>query len=486
LAPDAELKYAANMAKGEAGWDLLKKLFIGMDTPARIRDAIQKAERDYFTPDVTERQARYLKTLLAGGKIDILAPQWTAFIVPRLGAILGVAEAALEEAQHLAGEERSSAQTEFWTKMVLLFAAAAVGIGLIVLISRRVTGPLVVMKERMMALAQGNLDVVAPYRDRSDEIGALGQAMEVFRNNMAEAERLRGQQSEQEQRMADQRRADLNALADQFNLAVGGIVEQVASTATELQSAAQMLTGAAEQTSKQSASVAAASSEASANVGSVASATEELSASVVEISRQVGQSAAIAAKAVDEAHHTNERVKGLATAADKIGSIVELINQIAGKTNLLALNATIEAARAGEAGKGFAVVASEVKQLADQTGKATAEISAQIGAMQSASADAESAIHGIGTTIETMSDIAAQISGAIDGQEAATNEIARSVREASRGTELVSSNIGGVSQAASESSAASARVLNSASELSRHSEVLRREVAKFLATVRAA
>jgi methyl-accepting chemotaxis protein len=483
---DAEMKYAANMAKAEAGWELLTKLFSGVETPPRLVQAMERGTREYFTPDVVGRQGRYLKTLLTGGTIDMTSPQWTAFIVPRLGALLGVAEAALEVAQQRTQEEISRAQSEFWIQVALLCAAAVIGGVLILLISLRVTRPLIIIKESMMTLAQGNLDVTAPYTDRHDEIGALGKTMEIFRNNMAEAERLRGQQAEQERRTAEQRRADLNALADGFNLAVGGIVEQVASTATELQSAAQLLTGAAEQTSKQSASVAAASTEASSNVGSVASATEQLSASVVEISRQVGQSATIAAKAVDEANHTNEQVKGLASAADKIGSIVELINQIAGKTNLLALNATIEAARAGEAGKGFAVVAAEVKQLADQTGKATAEISAQIGAMQNASTDAANAIHGIGATIETMNDIAAQISDAVDSQEAATNEIARSVREASRGTALVSSNISGVSQAASESSSAAARVLSSASELSRHSTVLRSEVAKFLSTVRAA
>jgi len=483
--PEVEQKYIASIAKAEFGWATVKKFFPGSTMPPRLREALEKGDRLYIDRVVAE-QTRLLKLLLAGGKPEIGASQWRPVVDAGYAAILGVADTALELAREHAQGDRSRAGAALWTQSALLGLAVVVGLGLNLLVSGRVTRPLIIIRDRMAALAGGNLDIDAPYTDRGDEIGGLAKTMATFRDTMAETERLRRDQVEQEKRQAETRRAELQMLADRFNAAVGGIVEKVAATASELQAAALTLTASAEHTSQQSISVAAASTEASSNVASVASATEELSASVVEISRQVGQSAAIASKAVTEAGQTNERVKGLAFAADKIGSIVELINQVAGKTNLLALNATIEAARAGEAGKGFAVVAAEVKLLADQTAKATAEISAQIGAMQDASSNAADAIQGIGATIESMNDIAAQIANSVSMQGEATGEIARSVREASRGTAAVSSNISGVSQAASESNAASARVLASASELSREAELLRAEVAKFLNTVRAA
>ncbi len=483
---DVVTRYDAAFRTSEAYWGVIKNILSGVNVPASVRDALAKAERDYYNPEFKARQHKMLTSALAGGPTEVDATTWTNEVVPRLASVLAVADRALDFAREFAGEEYSDAQRKLWLQLGLLAVALLFAATTMLLVTRRVTRPLRVIENRMSRLAAGDLDVDVPFTERGDEIGALGRTMATFRANMAEAEQLRRSRSEQDRIAAERRRVEMNDLADRFDQAVGGIVNKVATAATGLQSSAQTLSASAEQTAAQSTSVASASEEASSNVASVASATEELSSSVGEIARQVAQSAEIARKAVAEAEQTDARVKGLAAAADRIGSIVGLINEIAGKTNLLALNATIEAARAGAAGKGFAVVAAEVKQLADQTGKATAEISAQIGSIQEATADAATAIQGIARTIETMNAIASTISTAVDGQGAATTEIARNVQEASRGTAMVSQNITGVTEAAAASSTTSSEVLNAASELRRQAEDLRAEVARFLGSVRAA
>ena len=196
---------------------------------------------------------------------------------------------------------------------------------------------------------------------------------------------------------------------------------------------------------------------ASNNVGTVAAAAEELSSSVAEISRQVARSSEIASKAVGDAERTNATVQALSTGAEKIGEVVKLIHSIAAQTNLLALNATIEAARAGESGRGFAVVASEVKALANQTAKATEEISAQVAAMQASTSDAVAAIGGITQTIAQMSEITAGISASIEQQGDATREIARNIQSVAAGSSEINANIGSVTSAAAATGKAASR-----------------------------
>jgi len=371
--------------------------------------------------------------------------------------------------------------------MLIAFGLAVVVVsGVSFLIGRSVSKALSAMVRAMTSLASGDFAVAIPSLGRKDEVGEMAGAVQVFKTNMIETDRLRAEQLEIEQRQLQQRKADMNKLADAFEGAVGEIVELVSSAATELEASANTLTKTAERSQELATVVATASEEASTNVQSVASASEELTTSVNEISRQVQESSRVANEAVDQAQKTNGRVGELSKAAARIGDVVELINTIAGQTNLLALNATIEAARAGEAGRGFAVVASEVKALAEQTAKATGEISQQISGIQAATQDSVGAIKEIGDTIGRMSEISSTIAAAVEEQGAATQEISRNIQHAAQGTSQVSSNITNVQRGASETGSASAQVHSAARSLSSESNRLKLEVDKFLNSVRAA
>ena len=361
-----------------------------------------------------------------------------------------------------------------------IIAITAVGF----LIARGIANPIVGMTGTMGILADGNLEVEIPSRDRTDEIGEMAEAVQIFKDHAIEVKRLESEQKANEERAAREKHEMMVKMANDFENSVGGVVQSVSSAATEMQSSATALSATAEETERQSTTVAAASEQAATNVQTVASAAEELSSSISEISRQVAQSTQISATAVAEVEGANAQVQGLANAANKIGEVVALITDIADQTNLLALNATIEAARAGEAGKGFAVVASEVKNLANQTAKATEEISNQIGGIQGATEDAVQAIGSIGGIINQMNEIASTIASAVEQQGAATQEIARNVEQASQGTAEVSSNITGVQQAAGETGQSADQMLSAAKELSQQSELLRGEVDQFLANVR--
>ena len=369
---------------------------------------------------------------------------------------------------------------------ILLAVGLAIASVVAFLITRSIVGPVNGMTAAMGSLAEGNLETEVPALDKTDEIGQMAQAVQVFKDNAIRVKQMEEEAKEQEIRAAEEKTQLMNDMADDFQRSVGSVVQIVSSASTELQSSAQSLTATAEETSSQATAVAAASEEASTNVQTVAAAAEELSSSITEINRQVQQSTAISNSAVEAAQKADDMVQGLAKSSNKIGEVVELISDIAEQTNLLALNATIEAARAGESGKGFAVVASEVKNLANQTAKATEEISSQIGGIQSATKDSVDAIQEITKTIGQISEISTAIAAAVEEQGAATQEIARNVEQAAAGTSEVSSNITGVTQSAGESGAAAGQVLSAANELSEQSELLKTEVDKFMAQVRTA
>ncbi|MBW7971760.1 HAMP domain-containing methyl-accepting chemotaxis protein [Bradyrhizobium sp. BR 10289] len=404
-------------------------------------------------------------------------------IEPAMVEVRAAVDAAHRQAD--AAEAATREAVRVW--MMVAFGLTVVVLSVVgFLLGRSISKVLGDMIAAMTRLARGELSISVPGIGRKDEIGEMAGAVEVFRTNMAEAERLRAEQAEADARGHQQRKADMQRLADTFEGAVGEIIETVSSAATELEASSNTLTRAAERGNGLATAVAAASEEASANVQSVSSASEEMTSSISEISRQVQESARVADVAVGQAQRTNERVAELTKAASRIGDVVELINTIASQTNLLALNATIEAARAGEAGKGFAVVATEVKALAEQTAKATGEISQHIGAIQTATEDSVGAIKEIGDTIARMSEISSMIAAAVEEQGAATQEISRNIQHAAQGTSEVSANIGDVQRGAGETGAASAQVHSAAQSLSRESNRLKSEVARFLESVRAA
>ena len=354
-----------------------------------------------------------------------------------------------------------------------------------ILLGNLISRPVIALAGLMRRLAGGDLQIETRYVGRRDEIGAIAEALAVFKETAVAAGEMAAER-ERQSREQEQRAQKLASLAETFDRQVSGVLGTVAAAAVELEATASSMADTAEQTRHQSSAAMNASQQAAMNVNTVAAAAEELASSVGEIGRQVSLSTDVAGKAVAEAEETNRTIKGLAEASQKIGAVVALINDIASQTNLLALNATIEAARAGEAGKGFAVVASEVKSLATQTAKATEEITAQVSNMQQVTHQAVRAIESIGSTIDNISKIATTIAAAVEEQGASTSEISRNVQEAAAGTMTVSQNVSGVTDLAARTGDAANNVLDSASNLSQQSDALRRQVDQFLAEVKAA
>ncbi len=362
--------------------------------------------------------------------------------------------------------------------------SVALGGGLAVVISTGIAMPVKNMTDSMEKLADGDTSVAIIGHERGDEIGAMARAVRVFKDNAIEREKLEAEQKEMEAEQRREKTRMMAQMADDFEQSVGGVIENVTSSAEQLQSTAQSLSTTAEQTENQATSVAGAAEESATNVQTVASAAEELSASIAEVSTQIMQSAEKSRQAVTKASNANDQVRGLNKAADQIGEVIELIQNIAEQTNLLALNATIEAARAGDAGKGFAVVASEVKSLANDTAKATEEITGYISTIQEETGDAVQAIDEITQMIEDINNMAQSISAAAEQQDAATKEIARNVQEASQGTTEVTRNIGGLTQAAENTGTAADQLLSSADSLAGNSDTLKDRVNDFLSKIR--
>ncbi|MGF9760006.1 methyl-accepting chemotaxis protein [Microvirga sp. 0TCS3.31] len=379
----------------------------------------------------------------------------------------------------------ASANRLMW-QMGMVSLAAVLVLTLAAIISARMLfRPIPKLAAAMNGLAHGDTSVTVPYLASQNEIGEMARAVEIFRENTVERQRLAVEQAaESDAKM--QRALRLDGLTRQFEANVSALTQGLATAASQMETTAQTMTATAERTNRQSVSVAAAAEQTSGSVQTVAAATEEMSISIREIARQVTQSSQISFEAVESAKRTNGIVQALSSGAERIGDVVTLINNLAAQTNLLALNATIEAARAGEAGKGFAVVASEVKNLATQTAKATEEIGSQVAQIQGATQEAVGAIHGIQTIIDQISSISTGIAAAMEEQGATTGEISRSVQEAARGTGQVTESIDSVKHGAGETGAAAVQVLGAAQELARYAENLSREVDVFLSDVKVA
>ena len=455
-----------------------------LGNPPRIATTLKAATESYFgkAAAVVEKEMPAAKS---DGKYGITADELAKVIVPAIQMFYGVRDAALAEAAERASAARDGALAMLALAGVAVLALLGTLGAVTIMLRRRVVTPLGRIAEVIGALAAGQHEVEIPATGRSDEIGQVAGSLQHFKDSLL-AKKSADEAAAIEAEAKLKRSQRMDQIAREFEAMIGDVINTVSSASSELESSAGTLTSTAEQSEKVTATVAAASEQASTNVQTVAAAAEEMASSVDEIGRQVQDSARIAGEAVQQAGRTNEHVGELARAAGRIGDVVELISQIAGQTNLLALNATIEAARAGEAGRGFAVVASEVKALAEQTAKATGEISQQIAGIQAATEDSVGAIKAIGDTISRMSEIASAIAAAVEEQGAATREISRNVQQAARGTQQVSASIVDVQRGASQTGSASSNVLASARSLSGESSRLKTEVGKFLDAIRAA
>lgn len=392
-----------------------------------------------------------------------------------------------KKAQDTLGPTATAAMNEaMWTAIIASAVAVALGLLFAALVGRAISRPIVAMTDAMGSLAEGDLETVIPARGRKDEIGEMSIAVQVFKDNAVEKVRLEAEQATRDKNLAEEKHQAQLKLADDLENSVKSVIQTIAGAATEMQATAEGMTATAQQAGQQSTAVAGATERASENVQTVAAASEELSSSITEISRQVSGSREVTENAQATSKNATETIQKLADMAQKVGEVVSLITDIASQTNLLALNATIEAARAGEAGKGFAVVASEVKSLANQTAKATEDISAQITGMQTATEDSVKAIEDIRQVIDKLGETSTSIAAAVEEQSASTQEISRNAQQAADGTLEVSSNIGSVQTAVTETGAAAQEVLSAASELSQQSESLDQQMDKFLDSIRAA
>lgn len=368
---------------------------------------------------------------------------------------------------------------------IVAVAAFLIACGLAFIITYGITVPVARLVEDARELAAGNTGVAFVDAERGDEIGAVAKSIAGFRDGVMQQARLQ-EQARTEQAARELRQKKVETLIDTFRTRSGELLASVGSNMDQMQSAAASLASLAQDTSMRSTSAAGASEEASTNVQTVASAAEELSSSISEISRQVTDTKTVVDNATRTAASTNEKVQSLSEGAQRIGEVVDLISAIAEQTNLLALNATIEAARAGDAGKGFAVVASEVKELASQTGKATEEISGQITAIQSATAEAVEAIQMIANTMHEINEYTSGIASAVEQQGAATAEISSNVQQAATGTREVAENIAGVTEAATGTSRSAEEVEKGSTDAIARTQELRAAVDTFLEGVAAA
>jgi methyl-accepting chemotaxis protein len=420
-----------------------------------------------------------------GKVLDLDPDQFLRMIFPILDTIQPLRDAAATEA--LRQSEVAIADSEFRFALALVLVlvnalAAAFGTWCF---NARVIKPLANLTERIRSIADGARDVDIAYRDRTDEIGTLANAIGVLRDKSFEADRLALQGADAEARR-EARRQKIEAMTSRFGEIIDTLCGRLSDAASGLKQSAETLDGSANATAARATAVADAAAQATSGVNTVAAASEELDASMKEITRQISEAASESSNATSQALDTTDKVRTLAGSATRIGDVVQLIRAIASQTNLLALNATIESARAGDAGRGFAVVASEVKNLAAQTSKATEEIESQIAAIQSETGSTVAAIEKIAAVVNSISGVTSSVAAAVTQQSATTREMTRSVQQTATGTRDVSSSIALVSAAAADTRGSARSLLDSAASLAGQATDLRREVDSFLAEVKAA
>jgi methyl-accepting chemotaxis protein len=468
-----------------AAWALLLDLTKESRTPQSLVQAIGSAKERYFDRYNRDRDSVY-SSLVADGRSPMTGSEWIAQSNPALQSLMAVANTAIDLAQARAETASAEAGRQFLKQSLSALTAVLICVIGLVTLSWHIVRPIVQLTATMKQLAAGSTGLRVPCVTRSDELGEMAKAVEVFKRSAIENARLHVAQQEAAARTTAEKRAAAVELARAFNAKVGNLIESLSTAAREMESTARTMTQAADEAGQQATVVTSFAEQTSTNVHKVAVASDRLAASAHEIEAQVSSSAALVGKAVANTQRTDGTVKILSDRSERIDQILQLISDIAAQTNLLALNATIEAARAGDAGRGFGVVALEVKNLAIQTAKATEEIAVQITQSQDATREAVAAIREIGHTIEELQQVAMGIATAVEEQHVAAQEIARSVAEAAHGTQEVSNGILQVKQATAGTGSASSQVLIAASALSHDSATLSREVEQFLASVAAA
>lgn len=468
---DKDIQILIDLYDGDAeGQKIARDLKTTVDA---MRSNVYDKQIEWMRDPATHDRAR---------QMEIEGESW-----PFIEKVLNTVDAASKRQRELL-TERQQALSDAYAQQNIITAistllALALAAGVAISLSRAIAKPIVTITGTMRELADRQMDVDIPHTKRTDEIGDMGRAVQVFRDNMIRADELAAEQQRQQQVQLDNAKR-LEDLTGRFDANVSAVLGEVEGANRNMSERANEMSGIAKETQEKSTVVVAAANEASTNVQTVAAATEELLASIKEISSQASRSSEVAHEASRVAGDTEGTVTELAGAADRIGEVVSLITDIAEQTNLLALNATIEAARAGDAGKGFAVVANEVKSLASQTAKATEEISGQIGAIQTTTNASVSAIKQISKIISEITEVAGGIAAAVEQQAAATQEISHNVSQASAGTAQVTESMHDVNAACDRNGEAAKSLLDSIQSLTEQAGRLNSEVRTFLTDVK--
>lgn len=482
LSPAAQAHIIELHTQANVTWPIVLALTRRPGVPTDVVSLVTAADQEAFGKYEKMRSSVY-QSLLDGRPVAISNDDLIKSSNAALDRLADVSSGALTATQRYIRDRINEANRDLAVHSALLIVTLLAWLAGMLIVRGRVTRPIHAITEVMRRLARGDSTVAIPGTARGDELGDMATAVEVFKVNALERQRLAGERVTAEQQAAIQRKVEMQRVGERFEVAVARIVQTVSTSVDELEVLAHTVDETAKATEQLAGSVAAASKEASQSALSLSTSTEQMTSSSREITMQADHATAIATEAVTLADKTMAEFSQLLDGSEQIGAIVELITGIAEQTNLLALNASIEAARAGAAGRGFAVVASEVKALAQQTSQATEAVGRQVGAIQSLARNSANALKEIGQTIGSLSEASVHINNAAQEQDISTREIAEYANGSRNRAEDLAGNMTGLSERALASGSASAQVLSATQMLAREFNTLRLEVENFLKDV---